>query len=203
MLIRIILSSLLLSLVAAGKTKITVPVTTTVSPNGKKIAFSWNEDLWQVSIDGGKASRLTTHPASEYYPKFTPDGKSLLFSSNRNGANQVFKKNLVTGAITQLTKHTETTQLQDISPNGKEFLSLSLRDGTGRNAMRFYSHSLDNPEVETQLFDTYGKFAKYSADGKKIIFAREGVQTYRKGYIGTFSTISRSKLEPLTSTGTI
>src|SRR5262249_28774254 len=39
------------------------------------IVFSAEGDLWLVADSGGTARRITTHPGTEYFPRFSPDGK--------------------------------------------------------------------------------------------------------------------------------
>ncbi|MGB6035270.1 MAG: hypothetical protein WBG42_03305, partial [Cryomorphaceae bacterium] len=54
-----------------------------ISPDGSKIAFAYQGDIYTVSISGGEAKRLTIHEAYESEPIWSPDGKSLAFSSMR------------------------------------------------------------------------------------------------------------------------
>jgi tricorn protease len=57
------------------------------SPDGKWIAFSGeyagNLDVYVVSADGGEPKRLTWHPGADNTQGWTPDGKSIMFSSSR------------------------------------------------------------------------------------------------------------------------
>src|SRR3970040_2131388 len=55
-----------------------------------KIAFSYLGDIWIVSEKGGQPARLTVHTARDVYPRFSPDGKWVAFSSNRYGNYDVF-----------------------------------------------------------------------------------------------------------------
>ena len=55
-----------------------------------KIAFSYLGDIWTANEDGSAPQRLTDHRAREMYPRFSPDGKWIAFSSNRYGNNDVF-----------------------------------------------------------------------------------------------------------------
>ena len=54
-----------------------------ISPDGKTIAFAWQGDIWTVPVGGGLASQITTNPAHETDPMWTPDGSRIVFSSTR------------------------------------------------------------------------------------------------------------------------
>src|SRR5215468_9008794 len=58
--------------------------------HGGKIVFSYLGDLWLVNEDGAQPQRLTVHGARDVYPRFSPDGKWIAFSSNRQGNYDVF-----------------------------------------------------------------------------------------------------------------
>ena len=58
--------------------------------NQTQIVFSYAGDLWSVERGGGDAKRLTTHPAEESYPVFSPDGSQLAFSRQIGGNWDVF-----------------------------------------------------------------------------------------------------------------
>ena len=55
-----------------------------VSPDGKTIAFTLLGDIYTMPIAGGTPTRIAEGLAYEHQPRFSPDGKRLLFSSNRN-----------------------------------------------------------------------------------------------------------------------
>ncbi|MCU0722369.1 MAG: hypothetical protein MUC63_01915, partial [Planctomycetes bacterium] len=61
-----------------------------VSPDGREIAIAVRGDLFVARRKGGKARQVTETPARERNPAWTPDGKALLFVSDRNGSNDVF-----------------------------------------------------------------------------------------------------------------
>jgi len=57
----------------------------TFSPDGTQVAFSWNgetqdnTDIWVTLVDGGAPRRLTTDPAPESHPHWSPDGRWIAF----------------------------------------------------------------------------------------------------------------------------
>ncbi len=75
-----------------------------VSPDGKTVVFDMLGDLFTMPITGGKADRITTGMAFDTRPRFSPDGKSLLFTSDRDGAENLWVMNLDTKESKQLTK---------------------------------------------------------------------------------------------------
>lgn len=42
--------------------------------HGDAVVFTYEDDLWLASTSGGDARRITSHPGSERYAKFSPDG---------------------------------------------------------------------------------------------------------------------------------
>src|SRR5947208_13253343 len=61
-----------------------------ISPDGRQVAFSYLGDIWVVEAIGGVARPVTMHEAHDVNPVFSPDGKSIAFSSNRHGSYDVF-----------------------------------------------------------------------------------------------------------------
>ena len=66
------------------------------SPDGRRIAFdSFGEDgqwdIWTIDADGGSLHRLTSNPADENLPSWSHDGRSIYFSSNRTGAETIWR----------------------------------------------------------------------------------------------------------------
>lgn len=76
-----------------------------ISPDGKTIAFCYQGDIYTVPSGGGKAVQLTTHPAHDTRPVWSPDGKKIVFASNRNGNFDLFLLDKTGGVPRQLTSH--------------------------------------------------------------------------------------------------
>ena len=82
--------------------------------NGK-IAFSYHGDIWIANQDGSGPMRLTAHVGRDTFPRFSPDGKLVAFSSNRFGNDDVFVVPVAGGEPRQLTFNTtgDTVQVLD------------------------------------------------------------------------------------------
>jgi len=61
-----------------------------VSPDGRTIVFDLLGDLYTIPVAGGKAARITSGPAMDAQPRFSPDGRRIVFASDRSGAEQVW-----------------------------------------------------------------------------------------------------------------
>ncbi len=61
-----------------------------VSPGGKTIVFELMGDLYTMPVTGGAATRITSGPAFDSQPRWSPDGKRIVFLSDRSGAENVW-----------------------------------------------------------------------------------------------------------------
>lgn len=61
-----------------------------VSPDGQTIAFDLLGDIYLLPIAGGEAHAIATGPAWEMQPRFSPDGSMIAFSSDRDGAENLW-----------------------------------------------------------------------------------------------------------------
>src|SRR5882757_6338776 len=55
--------------------------------NDGRVAFTYQDDIWVVDADGTNPRRITTHLARDFSPRFSPDGRWIAFTTNRNCTN--------------------------------------------------------------------------------------------------------------------
>lgn len=156
-----------------------------LSPDGQILAFAYAGDVWTTSADGGTATRLTFDRAVDRNPRFSPDGGTLAFVSNRAGSNHLYTIPKDGGEPTQRSWHSEGYILEEYAPNGETLLTRGNRDHFWRGAARLIEVPLAQRSAERVLFDDYANSGTWSPDGKKVLFTREGVEWWRKGYRGS------------------
>ena len=76
-----------------------------ISPDGKSVAFTYKGDIWVVSSEGGRALQVTSNPAYDTAPVWTPDGKSIVFGSYREGSMDIWRTSAEGGKPVRLTDY--------------------------------------------------------------------------------------------------
>jgi len=101
------------------------------SPDGTWIVFTrrtydWDADetstnLWLVSIDGTQMRRLTTAKAHDLGPVWSPDGRTIAFTSTRSGSAQIWSIEPAGGEATQRSDFPVDVDNLKWSPDGSRF----------------------------------------------------------------------------------
>ena len=95
--------------------------------NRTQIVFSYANDLWSVSRQGGEAVRLTTAPGAETDPIFSPDGSQIAFTGEYDGNVDVYVMPAAGGTPKRLTFHPAADRAVGWTPDGKQVLFTSGR----------------------------------------------------------------------------
>lgn len=106
-----------------------------ISPDGQQIAFSYQGDIFVVSVTGGRALQLTRHQAHDTQPIWTPDSKQLVFASDRHGNFDLFVMSAVGGSAKRLTYHSGNEKPESITPDGQNVLFTGLIQDAPKNYM--------------------------------------------------------------------
>ena len=150
-----------------------------------KVAFSYLGDLWTAREDGSGITRLTANKARDLNPRFSPDGKTIAFSSDREGGLDVFLIPTIGGEIKRLTRHSADDTVLGWSPDGKSVLFASQR---GEDFMgKLYTVSVDGGAARNAGPDM-GIAGSYSPDGTKLAVNRKAQSYWRKNYRGAYQT---------------
>jgi tricorn protease len=153
--------------------------------NAGRVVFSYLGDIWTADENGQSVQRLTVNKARDVYPRFSPDGKWIAFSSDRNGNLDVFIIPSGGGTAKQLTSHSADDVVLGWAPDGRAVLFSSNR---GEDFMpQLYVVSVDGG-MPWKAGTDMGIQASYSPDGKRIAYNQKGQVYWRKYYRGAYQT---------------
>ncbi|MGH9702711.1 MAG: S41 family peptidase [Candidatus Acidiferrales bacterium] len=151
-----------------------------------KIVFSYLGDIWMVNEDGSNPRRMTDNLARDIFPRFSPDGKWIAFSSNRYGNYDVFVMPAKGGEPKQLTYHSANDFVVGWSRDSRRVLFQSSRGRMYPGIPSLYDVSVEGG-LEQALPTDWGYWASYSPDGKKLAFNRHPMVWWRKHYRGNYA----------------
>ncbi len=178
----------ILALLAAGPAPASEPIrfgrAPDISPDGKVVAFSYLGDIYTVEAIGGVARSVTSHPAHDINPVFSPDGQHIAFSSNRHGGYDVFVTPTRGGKPTRLTFDSAPDMVCGWSPDGKSVLFASLRTTEYPGGFELYTVPVTGGR-ERRVTPAEGKEGAFSPKGDTIAYTRGPGSWYRKNYRGS------------------
>lgn len=152
-----------------------------------KVAFTYLGDIWIANENGSGVTRLTDNLARDVYPRFSPDGASIAFSSNREGNYDVYVIPAAGGKPRQLTFHSANDTVAGWSPDGRKILFTSAR---GNGAFPVIATLWEVPAaggIETPVPTDWGSYGSYSPDGVRLAFTRHPAVWSRKHYRGAYN----------------
>ena len=152
-----------------------------------KVAFSYLGDIWIASENGGDILRLTDNRARDVYPRFSPDGQWIAFSSNRAGNDDVYVIAASGGRPRQLTFHSAPDTVVGWTPDGKQIVFASAR---GNGAFPTVTTLWEVPAaggIETPIETDWGSNGSFSPDASKLAFTRHPAPWSRKHYRGSYA----------------
>jgi Tol biopolymer transport system component len=158
-----------------------------ISADGKWLAFdsdqSGDRDLFKVQVEGGEPVRITSDPAMDCCPSWSPDGREIAFHAVRTGSRDVFVVSSDGGAARQLTSDPAQEYYPHWSADGTKIVFHSNRSGVPE----LYVVSNDRGELfgeapERLTFDG-GFHPRWSPDGRLIAYVRSafGVSVVSSG----------------------
>jgi hypothetical protein len=162
--------------------------------DGEKIAFSSNantgngHDIYVMNKDGSGRVQLTTHPAHDLYPAFSPDGASIAFTSERTGKDEIFVINVDATGLEQLTDDPGfSSRKPSWSPDGSRIVfgrfdlphlmssddQISVMNADGSSITRINEPAPICDQGFNAGFPAWGDTnPQWSPDGTRILFQR-------------------------------
>ena len=153
------------------------------SPDGKTLAYcaerNGEYDIYTISTEGGKETRLTDTPGLDDGPNYSPDGRYIFFNSERTGLMKIWRINADGSQPTQYTFDQDYADwFPHPSPDGKHLVFLSY-DKTVKGhppnkpvSLRIMPLKGGQPKTLTTLFGGQGTInvPSWSPDSKLVAF---------------------------------
>jgi C-terminal processing protease CtpA/Prc/Tol biopolymer transport system component len=137
-----------------------------LSPSGKEVAFVLDGNIFVTSVEYGTTRQITSTPEQERWVEFTPDGRSLIYDSERGGKWQIYKATIKDEKEKNFTYATEITEELLVDPEKTAFYPRVSPDGKkvaywdNRTELRVID--LETKKINTAL---NGKYTYSYTDG--------------------------------------
>jgi len=161
-----------------------LPRTPAPSPDGSRVAFVHQGDIWVVSAEGGMAHRLTSSPGYDSHPVWSPNGRWIAFASDRDGNDDIYVLPLDGGGIRRLTWHSDGDTPTGWTPDSRHVLFNSRRHVSDPGAAGLFLVSIDGGDPRP-LMATSGQDGVLSHDGARLAYTRGSRSWSRRGYEGS------------------
>lgn len=150
-----------------------------VSPDGKTIAFDMMGDIYTIPISGGKAKTLRTGLSFDVQPRYSPDGKHILFTSDAGGGDNLWMMKSDGTDIKQITKEKFRLVNNGTWVDGSDYVigrkhftsQRSLGAGelwmyhiTGGSGIQITKRKNDQQDVNEPCVSTDGQYVYFSED---------------------------------------
>ena len=164
------------------------------------ITFTFGDDLWIVSKEGGDATKLSSPMGRETTPKFSPDGKTIAFEANYDGNYDIYTLSVQGGVPQRVTAHGMFESLLGWADNGSKILFSSSSESGKQRWAQFYLVDA-NGGLPEKLPVELGANADLSPDGKNIVFTDKSrtSRTWKRYRGGTAPDIHIMNLETMDS----
>ena len=175
-----------------------------IAPEGASVTlYSQDQelDIWRWDFARTTLTRLTFEGAVDIHPAWTPDGRRLIFSSERAGARKLFwQATDGTGAVERLTESPNTQDAVAVSPDGTRLIFTETAPKTGDDVMQV---ELDRTRRVTPLLHT--PFAErngiISPDGRWLAYEANDSGQFEV-YVRPFPDVNGGRWQVSTGGGT-
>jgi serine/threonine protein kinase/Tol biopolymer transport system component len=162
------------ALATVGEPDNAAPANPSISPDGRRVALfrtvDGNMDIWMLDLLRGVLTRFTSEPGNDASPIWSPDGKYVVFNSNRNGVFDLYRKAATgTGNEELMLATPQNKNPRDWSADGRFILYRSPAATAGFDlwALPLYGERKPFPVVQTNFDERDGQF---SPDGKWVAY---------------------------------
>lgn len=144
-----------------------------VDPTGKFVVYAstrhrTQSDIYVKSIDGAAVTQLTSDPAADMMPTFSPDGQQIAFASERSGNWDIYVMEARGGQAVQITDSPAHEIHPSFSPDGTQLVYSTLSQASGQWELVV----VDLQNTATKKYIGSGLLPNWSPTDNRILFQR-------------------------------
>jgi eukaryotic-like serine/threonine-protein kinase len=148
-----------------------------LSPDGRQVALSLMDgskppDVWLFDLERGSLSRFTFGPASNFNPVWTPDGRRIVYSSERPVFDLYAKASDATTPEVPVAVSSSDKYANAISPDGQLVLATSTMEGAGDDLIVYALSGTGEPRAIVSTATAEGGGA-FSPDGAWLAYGSD------------------------------
>jgi len=149
-----------------------------ISPDGKTLLFDMMGDLYKMPATGGKAERITSGMPYDVHPRYSPDGKHVVFISDKSGSDNIWTMELESKEMKQITEDKKDNYFSAVwTPDGNYIIGAK-----GRRNIKLHIYHKDTGSGAQLIKKPENLKAidpALSPDGKTLYFSqRSGAWNY-------------------------
>lgn len=143
------------------------------------ITFVYAGDVWLAEKDGSNPKKITSNPAEELYPKFSPDGKTIAFTGNYDGNTDIYTVGLHGGNPERITYHPAADMLRGWLDLETVYFTSTRDFEYSPGGTRLHKKGLENTHSEALTMPEAYQGSP-SPDGKKWAYIKNGDPSERQ-----------------------
>ncbi len=150
-----------------------------IAPDGKEVAFSRGDvdgswSVWITSFQGGPARRLTSGAEPTIYPRFSPDGRWVIYFSWSSAPGRIWRVPRTGGPPEALTPAGQDASYGDVSPDGRWLAFARVEAGVSRIYISALAVGGAGGEgAARRVGSEPATLPRWSPDGQSLAFARD------------------------------
>lgn len=151
-----------------------------VSPDGQSIVFDLLGHIYQMPVEGGKATVLTDGRSWNVFPRYSPDGSQIAFTSDRSGSWDIWTFAPQEDSLRNISKMNQPTVQPTWSADGQSIYGTTIEQSAKNASFRFSLVGGKHKILEGGVFQSMNHFEEHTEKGL-VFFEHNDQNLFQSG----------------------